>query len=122
MIEGLWKANNVKINQLNYVNGHLNQSDWTLELHVLSKVNNQYICRIVFHNNINKHESGHEFLILNYDINDNSIKGEDSNSYFTGYLKNDKIHLISHGFEHIKNNKNKFITSYNTTFIKQKNN
>ena len=118
MIEGLWKSDNVKINQLNYENGEIKQNEWDLELHIVSQINNQYICRLVFHHIYNKNESGFEFLILNYNKNMNKISGADSNSYLEGYLKDNKIYLISTGFEHIKNLKNKYITSYNTIFTK----
>ena len=119
MIEGTWKSNNVKINQLNYETGELRQDLFNLELHILSKVNNQYICRLVFHNNIKKNESGHEFLFLNFNEKKKELSGIDSNSYLTGYLENNKLHFISTGFDHIKFPKNKFMTSYNTIFEKK---
>jgi hypothetical protein len=117
-IIGLWKAHNVIMNDINYISGQLRHSQWELDLHILSKINNQYICRIVFHNLINQQESGHEFLLLNYDPDNQKITGIDSNSYLNGSIKNGELHLISTGFEHIKHPKNKFITSYNTIFIK----
>lgn len=119
MIEGTWKSNNVKINQLNYETGELRQDLFNLELHILSKVNNQYISRLVFNNNIKKNESGHEFLLLNFNEKKKELSGVDSNSYLTGYLENNKLHFISTSFEHIKIARNKFITSYNTVFEKK---
>ena len=119
MIEGVWKSNNVKINQLNYETGELKQDLFNLELHILSKVNNQYICRIVFNNSIKKNESGHEFLFLNFNEKKKELCGVDSNSYLTGSLENNKLHFISTGFEHIKFAKKKFMTSYNTIFEKK---
>ena len=118
MIDGVWKSNNVKINQLNYVTGELKQDLFYLELHVLSEVNNQFVCRLIFNNNIKKEQSGHEFLLLNYNKDNKKVSGVDSNSYLEGYLENNKLHLISSGYDHIKFQKIKIITSYNTIFEK----
>lgn len=118
MIEGVWKSESVKINQINYVNGEIKYTEWNIELHILSKLNNQYITRIVFNNKLNKNQSGYEFMILNYDESENKIHGVDSNSIFNGVLKDDKLYITSTGLEHIKFPKVKFVTSFTAIFSK----
>lgn len=120
-LEGIWVSENIKLNKLNYINGQYEFSNWNLELNILSKISNQYICKLTFINPINSNKSGMEFLLLSFDEKNNKIYGADSNSIINGSLDelNNELYISSTGIEHIKNNKHKFINSYETIFYKK---
>lgn len=119
MILGKWTAKNVIVNEINYINGIIKNNQWNITLNFISKINNQYVTKVIFQNSLNHNDTGFEFCLFNFNDDNKSINGIDSNSIYDGYLKDNILLISNRGFDHIKFDNNQYITSYNAEFHRE---
>ena len=97
-----WKCDDLKQTHLCYNNGKIEISNWSLEIHFYSEVNNTLVGKLTFNNKVDKKMSGSEYVSFIYIKQLNKIIGCDSNGYYEGYLNNNELELHHLAYEHIK--------------------